>query len=90
VRDLVIPLPPDSGQAEGELGKPDDPEAEHAEQHSGADPARRRLAHQPVPAAGVEHEDRQQRDGRQQAVDEEEALVGGTAVEERVAEEAVR
>ena len=53
---VVAPLPPKLGEPESELAQPDEAEAEHAEQHPGADPAGGRLPREARAVAGVEPE----------------------------------
>jgi hypothetical protein len=62
-------------EPEGETDEPHDAEAEHPEQHSGADGAGRRLLRERDPAARVERERDEKRDLGEEPVDVEEALV---------------
>ncbi len=53
----VPAVPPELGESRRQLGKPDEAEPEHAEEHPGPDRPGRRLARELRPVAGVDDED---------------------------------
>ena len=83
-------LPPDGGEAERELGEPHEREAEHAEQHSGADSPCGRLAYEAPSPPGIHVEHPDQHNEREQPVDAQEALVVSCLFEIALAEIACR
>ena len=64
------------------MDEPYDSEAEHPEEHPGADRSRRRLPHEPRAALRVDPERREKRDLREDPVDVEEALVAPRPLDE--------
>jgi hypothetical protein len=71
---LVAACPPEVEQAEGELDEPDDPQAEHAEQHPGPDRPGRRLPAEARPALRIYPERREQHDLLEGPADAEQPL----------------
>ena len=66
--DVVTAVPPQLRQAEGKLSQPHQRQAQHRQQHSGADPPGRRLTHEAGAASRVEHEHRHQHECGQDQV----------------------
>src|SRR5918912_1097010 len=79
MRDVMAALPPKTGQAERQLGEPNEREGEHPEQHPRTDTPRRRLTRETRAAPRVDGEDREQHDLRQDPVDLFEPPVAGRA-----------
>jgi hypothetical protein len=75
IADVVTPVPPVRHEPEREPDEPDDGEAEHAEEHPGADRARGRLAGESGSAPGVQPQHGDEGDLRERPDDEEKALV---------------
>ncbi|TMJ93649.1 MAG: hypothetical protein E6G67_11760 [Actinobacteria bacterium] len=73
-RDPVAPLPPEFGEPERHLDEPDEAEAEHAEQHPGADRTGRGLPDQPCAPRRIDGEHSDQGNLREQEVDSFEAF----------------
>ena len=69
------PLPPELGQAERELSDPQEGEADHPEEHPGADPAGGRLPRKTRTEAGVEPQHDDQSHLREDEVGPDEPLV---------------
>ncbi len=85
--DGVVPsLPPHRHEPERQPDEPDDAEPEHPEQHPGADPARRRLLHEPDTASRVHPQHQQEHHLREQPVEHEEPLVAAGVADELRAE----
>ena len=64
----VATLPPEVRELERQLGEPRECEAQHAEQHPGADAAGCRLSREPCPPPGVERKHSEEGDLREQEV----------------------
>ena len=86
---VVPPRPPDIEQRERKLDEPDDPEAEHAEQHPGADRPGGRLPGEPRPAPRVDPQRREERDLPEHPGEEEEPLDVDGLANECLAEDGV-
>ena len=71
---VVASRPPDVQQSERQLHEPDDPEAEHPEEHSRADRPRGRFAGEAGAPPGVDPQGREERDLGENPDDQEEAL----------------
>ena len=89
LRQVVPSCPPDVEQREGQLDQPDEPEAEHAEQHSRADRPRCRLPGEPRPATGIDPERREEGDLPEDPGEQEEPLDVHRLADERLAEHGV-
>jgi hypothetical protein len=85
----VAPLPPELGEAEGELDQPEEREANHGEEHPRADPPGGRLAHEPVAVARVYGQDDEHCELGKQEVPAHEAPVIPGPLELGRAEEAI-
>ena len=83
-------LPEEVGDLERQLDEPDDREAEHAEEHPRADPARRGLAHEALSSERVEDERAHRRQLREEEAQAQEALEAARPGERVRGEEAVR
>ena len=79
MREVVPPLPPEIRDVERELRRPDEGEAEHAEQHPGAQRSRRRLAREAPALARVHRERDELGERREHPVDDREAAEDAVA-----------
>jgi hypothetical protein len=89
LHDPVAALPPDVRDGERQLGDPDEREADHPEEHPGADAPGRGFAGEAVASPGIESEDDDEYGERRDPVPAQEKLVALRAVEEGGIEEPV-
>ena len=81
VRQVMPALPPEAQESERQLRDPDEREADHPEQHPGADRPGRRLAREPRAAPRVEAEDDELGELGERPVDRREAPERGRRVQ---------